>query len=270
MNQIQTDMSDEALVIAIRANMCDFFRHLSRSVSEEHFENKKFTRWYTPLPHPWFSGVLSANPPEQNDEAFIAEAIQYFQSKGVNAFTWWMEPHLKRSDWEPALSKNSFGFSDDTPGMAVDLNQLNESSQPPDGFEVRSVDDEESLRTWINVFIYGFGLPPAWESIAFDLWRQLGLDLPMRNYLGYLEGKPVSTSTLFYGGGVAGIYCVATFPEARGKGAGAAITLKPLQDAREKGYRIGVLQSSDMGFNVYKKLGFRHLCQIEYFHKRSI
>jgi hypothetical protein len=31
MNTIQTDVSDEALVIAIRANMCDFFRHVGRT-----------------------------------------------------------------------------------------------------------------------------------------------------------------------------------------------------------------------------------------------
>jgi predicted GNAT family acetyltransferase len=62
---------------------------------------------------------------------------------------------------------------------------------------------------------------------------------------------------------------VATLPEARGKGIGAVLTLGPLLDAREMGYRIGILQSSEMGFNVYKKLGFRHLCQIEYFHKRN-
>jgi len=200
------------------------------------------------------------------DDAFIAETIRYFRDKGVNVFTWWMEPHLKLSDWEPALSKHGFGFSDDTPGMAVNLHEMSNEIQPADGFEIRSVDDEESLRKWAEVFINGYGLPPNWESIAFDLWMQLGLDFPIRNYLGYLNGKPVSTSTVFYGGGAAGIYCVATLPEARGKGIGAAITLKPLQDAREKGYRIGVLQSSDMGFNVYKKLGFRHLCQIENFY----
>jgi hypothetical protein len=44
MDTIQTDVSDEALVTAVRANMCDFFRHLSRSNPAEHFENKQFTR----------------------------------------------------------------------------------------------------------------------------------------------------------------------------------------------------------------------------------
>jgi ribosomal protein S18 acetylase RimI-like enzyme len=150
--------------------------------------------------------------------------------------------------------------------MAVNLHELSESIQILDGFEIREVKDEESLRSWANVFVNGYGLPPDWESITFDLWMQLGLDFPFRNYLGYLHGKPVSTSTIFYGGGAAGIYCVATLPEARGKGIGAAITLHPLQAAREKGYRVGVLQSSEMGFNVYKKLGFRHLCQIENFY----
>jgi len=131
---------------------------------------------------------------------------------------------------------------------------------------VRTVADEESLKLWTNVFIHGYGLPSDWESITFNLWKQLGFDLPIRNYLGYLNGKPVSTSTLFNGGGAAGIWAVATLPEARGKGIGAAVTLKSLQDAREMGYRIGVLQSSEMGFNIYKRLGFKHLCQIENFY----
>jgi len=266
MNHIQTDVSDEALVTAIRANLCDFFRHTSRSNPAEHFENEQFTRWYTPLPHPWFNGVLCSNPHKDGDESFINETIKYFRDKGVNTSTWWMEPHLKPSDWEPALSEDGFSFSNDTPGMAIDLHEMNESMRGVNGLEIRIAGDAESIRTWAKVFIKGYGLPSAWESLAFDLWMQLGLDLPMRNYLGYLNGKPVSTSTVFYGGGAAGIYCVSTLLEARGKGSGAALTLKPLQDAREMGYRVGVLQSSEMGFNVYKKLGFRHLCQIENFY----
>jgi len=266
MNTIQTDISDEALVIAIRANMCGFFRHVSRSNPLEHFENEQFTRWYTPLQHPWFNGVLSSDPHNEGNESFIDESIQYFREKGIKTFTWWMEPHLNPSDWKPALSRHGFGYSNDTPGMAIDLLEMNESMPGLDGLEIRIAGDAESIITWSRVFIKGYGLPSAWESITVDLWMQLGLDLPIRNYLGYLDGRPVSTSTVFYGGGAAGIYCVSTLPEARGRGIGAAITLKPLQAAREMGYSVGVLQSSEMGFNVYKNLGFRHLCQIENFY----
>jgi len=266
MNHIQTDTSNEALITATRANICDLFRLVGNANPKEHFENEKFTRWYTPLPHPWFNGVLSTKPFEETDESFIEETIQYFRGKGVGTFTWWMDPHLKPSDWKTALSKHGFGFSDDTPGMALDLQELNESQPPVDGLEIRVVADEESLHIWAKVFTTGYGLPPDWENTVFDLWLKLGLDFPVRNYVGYLNGKPASTACILYGGGAAGIYNVATLPEARGKGIGAAITLKPLQDARELGYRIGTLQSSDMGFNVYKKLGFRHLCQIENFY----
>jgi len=266
MNNIQTDVSDEALITTIRANMCDFFRFIGKSSPAEYFENGKFARWYAPLPHPWFNGALSTSLFEEKDDSFIEETIQYFRDKKVGTFTWWMEPHLKPSDWQPALTKHGFGFSDDTPGMAVDLQALNEAIGTVGGLEVRTVADEESLELWTNVFIHGYGLPSDWESITFNLWKQLGFDLPIRNYLGYLNGKPVSTSTLFNGGGAAGIWAVATLPEARGKGIGAAVTLKSLQDAREMGYRIGVLQSSEMGFNIYKRLGFKHLCQIENFY----
>ena len=266
MNHILTDLSDAVLVDAIRLNMCDFFRYLGGCLPGTQFENGKFTRWHTPLPHPWFNGVLSSRAFEEQDEDFIAATIQYFRAKKVGTFTWWMEPPLRPADWELALSKHGFGFSNGTPGMAADFHTLDESFGAVNGFEVRAVADEESLRTWVGVFIRGYGLPPTWASVTFDLWRQLGLDPPLRNYLGYWNGTPVSTSSLFYGGGAAGIYCVATLPEARGRGLGAALTLYPLLEARALGYRVGVLQSSEMGFNVYKRLGFRHLCQIENFH----
>jgi GNAT superfamily N-acetyltransferase len=122
------------------------------------------------------------------------------------------------------------------------------------------------MRVWANVFVTGYGFPPDWEDPWLEVWEKMGLDFPMRNYVGYLNGAPVATSSVFFGAGVAGIYCVATLLEARGKGIGAAMTIHPLQEARADGYRIGILQSSKMGFPVYKRLGFRHLCAIENFY----
>jgi ribosomal protein S18 acetylase RimI-like enzyme len=266
MSQIQTDVSEAALVAATRANMSAFFRYLGRTDPTENFEDEKFSRWFTPLPHPWFNGVLCHQEPEQADESFIAETIQYFKSKKVNVFTWWLMPHLRPADWEKTLSAYGFGFSADTPGMAMDLLALNGSAGAVPGLEIRLVDEAGLLHTWVEMFVRGYGLPADWSSAIFDIWMKLGLDFPVRNFLGYWHGEPVSTSSIFYGGGAAGIYDVATLPEVRGKGIGAALTLHPLVEARARGYRVGTLQSSEMGFSVYKKLGFKHVCQIENYY----
>ena len=80
---------------------------------------------------------------------------------------------------------------------------------------------------------------------------------PWKIFVGYLDDRPVATNMLFKGGGVASLYAVATVPSARGKGIGAAITLKPLLEARDDGYIYAVLFSTEMGKSVYQRIGFR-------------
>jgi predicted acetyltransferase len=74
-----------------------------------------------------------------------------------------------------------------------------------------------------------------------------------------VEGRVVATSRISIGAGVAGLYAISTLPAHRGHGYGRAMTIAALRAARTLGYRIGVLQASDLGYGVYKRLGFRDL-----------
>jgi len=265
MQNILTDLSESALITAIRANMLDFFRYLVRKNPGDCIEDKNFIRWHTRIPFPWYNGIAFSTPLDAKNEETIAASIEYFNNKKVNHFTCWFAPELNAKDWEPVLKKYGFIFSNDVPGMAIDLAQLDTSRQTLRRLETHIVEDEAALRSWTNIFIPAYGLPASWESPLFEMMLTFGFDLPTRNYLAYLDGKPVATSSMVIGGGVAGIYNVATLPEARSQGIGAILTAAPLAEAKQMGYRAGILQSSDMGFKVYQKLGFKHLCQIEYF-----
>ena len=100
------------------------------------------------------------------------------------------------------------------------------------------------------------------------MYRRLGFEGSWWHYLGRLAGEPVATATSFFGSGVAGIYFVCTVERVRQRGIGAAVTLTALQEARDLGYTVGVLGSSEMGYPVYRRLGFEEYCRIELYEWR--
>ena len=103
-------------------------------------------------------------------------------------------------------------------------------------------------------------------SVAFDHPQEDSLRMcnpkllsrdSFRAYVGEVDGQPVTTAVSVTRGGHTGIFGVATLPDFRNRGFGAAITARASADGLAAGAYWCWLQSSDAGYSVYQGLGFK-------------
>jgi len=145
------------------------------------------------------------------------------------------------------------------PGMV--LNPVGEIPPLAAGLEIVRL-DAERFTAYKEIIGASFGMPP---QVVEHLMTSAMLDSPLRGYLGYVDGSPVTTSALIATDGVAGVYNVATLPEYRGRGLGEAMTWHAVREGMAIGCRFGSLQASEMGRPVYARMGFRDIAPYETF-----
>jgi GNAT superfamily N-acetyltransferase len=75
-------------------------------------------------------------------------------------------------------------------------------------------------------------------------------------YLGRVDGRAVSGATLYLSHGIGGVGWVGTRPSAFGRGYGAALTWRVVDEGLRRGVPFLNLQASPMGAPVYRRMGF--------------
>ena len=117
--------------------------------------------------------------------------------------------------------------------------------------------DTDALGEALTVMTESFGAPRDWFD---ELYTREVLDRAGATaYVLRVDGQPVSTAIGLRTGDALGIYNVGTPAAERGKGYGAAVTSRAVEDAFADGATLAYLQSSALGFSVYERLGFRHV-----------
>jgi len=212
-------------------------------------------------PSALLNGVLAARFSPENMLRRTEEALSFFQERGL-PMTFFVGPRCTPAELSSYLESLGLVPGWTRPGLALDLDNVDREPLPA-GLKIRHAENLESLKSCAQIFSKAFGADKQTTTWMHDLAMYYGISTSRRWYLGLLDEKPVATSLLILHKGVAGIYCVATLEEARGRGIGAALTREPLLVAQGLGYDFVVLQSSKMGLPVYERLGFREYCKIK-------
>ena len=213
-----------------------------------------------PLPLAVFNRVIGVRLTTDDADRRIDETIANFTAVGAR-HSWWLDPYATPTGLGARLE--ALGYLRDeqpTPGMAIDLDYL-PALELPSGASARFVTDEDGMRDSMMIAGAGFGMPDELLSPLMGLLAPVvhGATESIRIAVLSLDARPAATALVATQGELAGIYSVATVPESRGRGLGRAATLAVLHDARDRGASTAVLESTEMGYPVYRGIGFRDL-----------
>jgi ribosomal protein S18 acetylase RimI-like enzyme len=217
------------------------------AVPEASFERREgHARLLFPsVPFRLFNGIVVESEPC----AGISDSIREVEELGVPCGVQVLAGRHLDVEQEAA----DLGLTEQTemPGMAVAPGELADVRVPV--LEIVRVDDEE-------------GLADATRTTAGPVDAMLALYAPgvlhlegNNVYVGRVDGKAVTTAIGYQTGRDVAIFSVATPPEHRRRGYGAAITAHAAREAFVNGADLAWLQTSEMGESVYRALGFRQV-----------
>jgi GNAT superfamily N-acetyltransferase len=210
----------------------------------------------------YYNAIYEARLATYNAEERVDEIMALFAERSQLPMTWFVSEAGQPNHLSEILESKGFELAFKTPGMYLELAEFEKALQPGSPHQVIQVSNSMELAQWLEAGRDSFGLSDELLQAYFDLFESQGFGphLPWRLLVGLVEDEPVTCARLFCHEGVAGLYHIATHPDARGHGYGSDITIAALQTAKQLGCGLAILASSPAGYNVYHRLGFRDCC----------
>ncbi|MEQ1948344.1 MAG: GNAT family N-acetyltransferase [Bryobacteraceae bacterium] len=202
--------------------------------------------------------MLTDHPPrERGLEVRVAEAARYFKTRTPRWSFWlcedWLDTVTRRRARE-ILADFGLRAISHPPGMIAHALQPPVRSLPP--IEIHRVATAADRHAFAEITSISFEIP---YSIATSVYTPdhawLG---EYQGLIATAEGRAVAITATVVAAGVIGIYSLATHPSYRRKGYAEALLRAAVeQTKKETGFEKVVLQSTESGYMLYRRMGFR-------------
>lgn len=213
---------------------------------------------YSGLDYGVFNIAMISSPLMRGElESRVNEAAQYYAPRSSHWSFWlcegWIEPSQRGRAVHLFLNRGMRTISQ-PPGMLS--HGLRRTDWPVPEFECRPVIDGPSRTAFAAITGACFDIPAAIASSVYEpeqAWQGA-----YRGYIAVVRGIPVATVAIVAAGGALGIYSLGTLPLYRRRGYGEALMRAAIERERERtGIEKLVLQSTNAGYRLYRRLGFR-------------
>lgn len=190
----------------------------------------------------WPNRLWFKNAPEQTNLDLAKKIISSSTTK-ITVPYW----EINRNDYYPLLEKNGFVKTLEQVGMSANISK---GDFIPSEVTINEVRDERTALLWESLFQKAF-------KYKIDHKLLLSSYDEVDYLIAYDNATPIGTALMYYSGNeVVGIHSMGIIPEMRRKGYAEKMMHSMLFEAAKKGYSYATLQASEMGKNLYLKLGF--------------
>jgi GNAT superfamily N-acetyltransferase len=190
----------------------------------------------------------------------LSQVKSYYQQKNSILCVWIAQTQLVKNA-NAVLNQAGFSQVNKEPGMYLDLSGY-ATMEHARHSGIRKISTLQEVVDFATIIAHNWE-PPDQQVIRFYKEASQVILSPDNQtlYTVYYEGNtPVATLEMIPSGkDTIGLYSLSTLAAHRGKGIGTALMTYSLNYAKKLGFTHAVLQASEDGIGIYKRLGFEEV-----------
>ncbi len=256
-------------VCAVAENLLEALRFFGRARADAEIRDLPgVSLIFCGLNYAAFNAALQARPIEGDAQELgrlIDASAEQFAARSMRWTYWVCEDFLKqplRREAPRVFRRHGLRHLTEAPGMYSE--HLAPATRNLPLLDVRPVADEATRAAFSEVMSTAFEIP---HSVSLSVYgSERAWKGTFQGYVGYSNGRAVTTAAGVVTGDVVGLYSVATLPQHRRLGFAEAIMRHVIEQARQtRGVSRSVLQATSSGLSLYEAMGYRTVTSFNVF-----